>query len=516
MNLREKVESLVRYCAQYQSHGYMMDERNLNEEFNILMPEEANIRKNIESYKVILLTGEAGDGKSRILRNIEPLLKQYHFSDPCQDFSALTEEDKVRLIERLKAVLDGVSDERLIILANIGVFTQVIIQYDIALMEKLTFARSDVYICNFENRNLAENPKTFEHIVTSFLDCDMYCPQQDCSCHTACIYKKNIEKIKTDSGLEAVRTICNALYLIGGHITFRELLSLIAYIITFGQDCQERRDYINKGNLLESVAYYNVFQNSDDALLGKISNMDPALKRDKTKSYVDDSKEEYIRYRRKLFFDQKDMQYELLNIDYLVEFHDVLEYIDRPPYYYDTIHEKNSTLQMLKRGINKINNKGKSDTGLIVTDTPIILGNKIRTEFLVMQDISMIWHRYDLQIGCENRSSEKKWNRFYLSYFPDTDENTLISLLIDYPQFKYLMMCSKDYFLNRNELTVEEYAVNTFYRKILQVQERAYDSIVIRFEEKGKDICDFSLTVHSERNLFNHDQKQTIRIRRED
>ena len=40
MTLQEKVGMLVRYCGQYQSHGFMMDERNTDEQFNIELPEE--------------------------------------------------------------------------------------------------------------------------------------------------------------------------------------------------------------------------------------------------------------------------------------------------------------------------------------------------------------------------------------------------------------------------------------------------------------------------------------------
>lgn len=516
MNLQEKVKSLVRYCGQHHSHGFMMDERNTDENFNITLPEEQTIIDNIDHLKVILLTGEAGDGKSRILKNIKNLLDKYRFSEPCLDFSALSEPDKIELIRHLTAVLDGESDERLIILANIGVFTQSIIKFNINLMQKLTQPREDVFLCNFENRNLAENAEKFQEIVNTFLKCETQCPHTACPCHADCVYRENIKILTSDSGLEAVRTICNAIYLTGGHVTFRELLSLLAYMITFGQSCDERQAYIRDGGNEEDKVYYNVFQKNDDLLLRKISNMDPALKRDDSCSDNFSSKEEYIQYRRKLFFTEKEKQYKMLNVDYLVEFHEVLSYMNQPPYHYDTVQDKNPILQMLKKGISKMNNKGKSDTGLVVTGTPSILGPKIQTEFLVTQDMSMIWHRYDIQIGSPVPSPEKMWNRFCLSYIPDTEESQLISLLIDYQQFRYLMMCSKDYFLNRNELTIEEYAVNTFYQKILQTKKQAYDSIVIRFEDKKETQCDFSLTVHSQKDIISGTLKQTVKIKKAD
>lgn len=193
--------------------------------------------------------------------------------------------------------------------------------------------------------------------------------------------------------------------------------------------------------------------------------------------------------------------------------------MNQPPYNYDMAKDKNPVLQELKRGIKKMANRGKDDTGLVVTDTPLIFDNQIRTEFMVMQDMSMIWHRYDMQIGKKTEKPERIWNKFYLSYLwkgENSGDRKLISLLIDYKQFRYLMMCSKDYFMNRNELSVEEYAVNTFYRKILQESKQAYDAIVIRFDENVDGVCDFSLMVHTSEDIFAEEQSTTIRIKRED
>ena len=141
MTLQEKVGMLVRYCGQYQSHGFMMDERNTDVQFNIELPEESHIRKNIKNLRIILLTGEAGDGKSRIMRNLKDLLEENGFREPCGDFSALQENEKAELLAQLKAVLEGKSSERLIIAANEGIFTQAVIQFYRGLMDELTKER---------------------------------------------------------------------------------------------------------------------------------------------------------------------------------------------------------------------------------------------------------------------------------------------------------------------------------------------------------------------------------------
>ena len=522
MSLRENIDRLVRYCGQYQAHGFMMDERNTDMGFNVELPEEREIRDRIGELRVILFTGEAGDGKSRIIRNLKGLLSENHFTDPCMDFSALAEEEKKALIKTLRQTVDGVREEKLVICANVGVFTQAVLRYDMSLMKELTGGRRDVHNCNFEKRNLAEDEEVFGEIVRVFLtggkgiDECLSCTEEACPCREDCQYRVNIEKLLSESGTGALRTICDTIYLTGGHITFRELLSMLSYTVTFGQDCRERQKYVEAGGSLEKVAYYNIFEKSGDMLLSKVSKMDPALKKGKHPPDVCTG-EQYVPYRRKRFFDAGQDRYTMLNVDYLTEFVDVLEYMDKAPYNYDVVRDRHPVLVRLKKGINKMSSQGRSDAGLVVTDTPLILGSKIRLEFQVMQNVGMVWHRYDVGAAKGSISASRRWNKFYLSYVGRREEGKgrkLISLLIDYQQFRYLMMCSDDFFMNRSELTVEEYAVNTFYRKILREREQAYDAVLIRFDDR-EDCCDFSLTVHDSEDIFSDANDQTILIRRE-
>lgn len=532
MTLQDKVGMLVRYCGQYQSHGFMMDERNTDGRFNIELPEESYIRRNIKELRVILLTGEAGDGKTRIIRNLKDLLNENGYAEPCGDFSALQENKKAELLARLKTVLEGGSSEKLIISANVGIFTQAVIQYCRNLMDELTREREDVYVCNFENRNLAGDEQLFDNIVKMFLAYEEECGNTGCPCFGYCSYKKNIDKLLSSVGMKAMRTICDAIYLTGGHVTFRELLSLLAYTVTFGQDCGERMAEAEekaKGNgnfdgleafarlsgleeLKERKLYYHIFDESDDILLSKVAKMDPGLER--SRHFTADSKGAYRNMLRKAFFDAEQDAYEMLHVEYLKAFREALKHIHRQPYHFDTATDDSPVLRQLKRGINKIGNQEKSDAGLTVTDVPAIFDKKIRMEFLVVQDISMIWHRYDLQIGGKKPKEGLTWNKFYLSYQYKDEKNrrNLISLLIDYNQFRYLMLCSEDYFLNRNGLSQEEYAVNTFYRKILSVKEHAYDTVKVCFDDSLSKYCDFKLTIHAETDFWTGEEHRTILI----
>lgn len=92
MNVKEKVLQLIKYCGGYEGHSFMMDERNVDH-FNIILPQEKEIRERISGLKFILLTGEAGDGKTRLLRNLNDVLQEQGFQI-CMDFSAVNDDEK--------------------------------------------------------------------------------------------------------------------------------------------------------------------------------------------------------------------------------------------------------------------------------------------------------------------------------------------------------------------------------------------------------------------------------------
>ena len=91
MNIQEKVQDLLKYCSSYQGHTYMMDERRDDEAFQVLLPEEKMLLEEMGRLQFILLTGEAGDGKSHLLRNLSEQLHKNGFKI-YSDFSAMLDE----------------------------------------------------------------------------------------------------------------------------------------------------------------------------------------------------------------------------------------------------------------------------------------------------------------------------------------------------------------------------------------------------------------------------------------
>jgi len=515
MNIREKVFSLVKYCGGYEGHSFMMDERNADD-FNIVLPQEQEIRERLTELKFILLTGEAGDGKTRLLRNLKNVLTEYGF-EMITDFSEKDEAQRRKIIEKINDLLDGKCEEKYILAANIGIFMKTVLQHKPEMIEKLKHGSPDVLVINFERRNLAANEKLFRKIITEFLAFDRgsQCEDTKCPWHEDCVYRKNMEEL-ADRGVEGLRVLCNAVYLTGGHITFRELLSLVSYMVTFGQDCDDRKNAMDQ----EKYRYYQVFGITEAPLLEKFCSLDPAKGRthDLSRSYG--SREECISEKRKNFFEMENAaaedRYELLFADYLAEFRAALHFINTtPPYFFNTIEMTDKNLTKLKLGLSKITRAGNTNLKMTVADTPSIFDGSIQTEFDVNNNVETVWKRYDLDL--RQRSGKPMAagfeNRFFLSYVYQDAEGKLQEedMLIDYPLFRFLMMAADDYHMDRNSISIEEYAVNTFYRKVLHSMPDAYRKVHVRFDEtKKRNYTNFSLELKRQNSFLFGDSRKVI------
>lgn len=142
------------------------------------------------------------------------------------------------------------------------------------------------------------------------------------------MFRNNLEYIRTENGIESIRILCDAVYLIGEHITFRELLSMVAYMITFGENCYDRKNI--PSSLLSSRSYENIFNFDNDRILQHIKRMDPAHAKFGLDMY--DSIETCISQKRSDFFKETGDKYALLNIDYLPEFREAIRFFQEKAY----------------------------------------------------------------------------------------------------------------------------------------------------------------------------------------
>lgn len=534
MNIKEKVQELLKYCSSYQGHSYMVDERRTDEAFRVVLPEEAEIIENLDHLQFILLTGEAGDGKSHLLRSIDRQLTEHHFRI-YPDFSALPEENKIspsdhrqgtgkkEIIQTIADIVEGKSDQRIIIAANVGIFTKSVLMYHEKLLDLLNHKTRKVKIINFEQRNLVDDREVFQQIVESFYAYDgKECQDADCKQCGCCTYKQNIDFLNSPSGVESIRVLCDTIFLMGNHITFREVLSLLAHLVTLGEGCDERKER----ECSEDDRFENVFRLTSDKILQTISRMDPSFKRDGTEVWDTDEKKLYEniancrREKRLNFFKESGNKYKLLAVDYLSEFQEALHCFDDEPFIASEMIQE-GVLYRLKRGIGRLTRRGQSDLAMKIADTPSMLGDDIQTEF-ELGNIDIIWHRFDLDFNSLDAKTPEKVNQncFGMSYVYPSEEGKgdileKITLMIDYRLFRYLMMADEFYYLSHNSKSIEEYTINTFFRKILKKKKGAYEKMLVKFtDQEENEYCNFSLGLQ-EMNRVLYRGRKVIKLKRE-
>lgn len=503
MTISDKVNWVNKYCGQFYAHHGMIDERIEVMDFNIETPEEKEIKRTLDCRKIIVLTGEAGDGKSRILNNLRPLLTENYF-EIIEDFSAIAKEDKEKVIDSLYAILTENADQRIILAANIGVFTKSILVSNRKVLNLLIEKKEIAQIYNFEKRNLTSDREWFSKLVYQFLQYDrLQCEKQDCPHHGHCVFKNNIDDICSEKGIESLHTLCNTVYLTGGHITFRELLSLLAFMVTHGTDCNALQDKTNEE--LIDYRYYQLFEDNNDVLLEKLSVYDPAKKRNtelQHEQYAD--RKDYLAQKREAFF-LSGGKYELLFADYIEEFNKALHFFDKKNFISCT--SKIEVFSKLKGGMARLSGEGNTDLEMVVRDTPIIFGKDIQTEFgIELGKIDLIWRRTDLDLKRLTEEAHRPYedNKFYMSFAYEMDgQLEMIDMPIDYKVFQYLLSVEEGYYRGHGSNSIEEYTINTFYRKILRVRKESYNDMKVKFQgTEQKGLVNFELELYQKSSLL--------------
>jgi hypothetical protein len=488
----------------------MIDERQKEVFFNIELKEEIEIKNSLPNVNIIILTGEAGDGKSRMLRNIEKELLENGFQI-VSDFSALSEKRRDEIIMNI-----GVSNiNKYIIAANVGIFTKTLLKKDPKLLSELT-SNSKVKIINFQKRNLAkkinDEDNTFESIVKDFLKYDGI----NCNCilYEQCPFKKNIDKLTDSIVIENLRVLCDSLYLMGEHITFRELLSLMSYMVTGGEDCES---IINNYRIIN---YYDIFEDSTDILLKKFYRLDPAIKKDITHDgdiYKNSNGSLIIfkQSKRKNFFEKENKNaYASLPVEYLSEFRSIIKKLHSPPYYL-MARDNNELLVDVKKGLIKLISPQETNLEISFYDTPSKISKEIKTKFTIdINNIELFWNRYDFKFRAGELSQETENNSFSLScYFTSSQEQQVVSLNINYTLFKYILSARDDLYLKENSEIVEEFGLSDFFRKVLRNNSSTYEEMQVIFCEKRTQYIDFALKKYRETVLFS-DSKEKVLIRK--
>ena len=503
LDRKKLISHIAKYSALNTNSSNANNERNTYN-FYIELPEEQEIRNKLSTAHVIILTGEAGDGKSRMLNLLMNEAISNGFTKIVDDFSQESQEEKESIIQQMADILDDKNNDKLLIGANIGLLVQYVLRSPRLSFESMSFNLKVEFI-NFERRNLSQDSDFFSRLITGFLG-ERVLPCQDRSCphYTNCPFEQNFKALLEDRNVrENIRLLCNAVYLMGAHITLREMFSLLSSLVTGGYQCC---DLPLKLDNYESFAYYNIFDKHDGVVLDKIKSLDPARS-----SLYDDASlykelnfelKKFIYQKRKSFFQRGNNNYAHLPVAYLNEFNDLLHLLCRSPQEYD-IAEPHPSIVKLKEGLVKLISPEKTDLEISFFDIPLPIHERIMTRFSIdFNEIPLVWRhpQWNPKDGItDSKNHANSINTLCLSgYYGDTLPSNEYTLSIGYDLFHQILLAGDNYFYPSSGNNLHKYGLFDFFRKILKEFPKYYKNVEIIFNDDQH--CNFEMSYHIPNN----------------
>lgn len=548
LDISDKINWLLKYCSEYIDHSSQYDERQEeNDKFYIDLGVEEYIKNRILGKKLVLLTGDAGDGKSRILSNMIKTLDETWI--PINDFSEYTAIQKEKLLEDL---LNSISDKsrKYIIAANSGIFVNSIIQHHKYKLLDIIKKENECLILNFNSRNLAlkePNQRTestiFYKIIVEYLDYNNLIQCNNCSIYERCPFIYNIKNIIEPSVIESIRILFDTLYLIGLHITFRDLLSAISYFITRAKTCE---DIINEDPKQYSYYFNNIFSYvfNDNKLLNELSKLDVAnkdipefdfkafndeIKYNKIEIPIsgDDPLDRVRQLKRYLFFkspetllDNYTSLYDFLTVKHVKEFRNLIDEMKINNYVDSMNSEENSIVSNFELGLNKISNPEQSNAQLVLFDSPPLITKDVRLEYSSKEKLQMILctpNFYKNPNDVIERNNLEDINYFYCFIYSEDDDEIVFAecptIKIDYKLFNQILLAQDNIFSVKTASMSDNANIINFTKSIFD-KLKTDNEISIRWIGNNKrDVDNFNISfIKQPRFMGNRSSTKKISI----
>ncbi|HHY29051.1 MAG TPA: hypothetical protein GX523_20340 [Desulfitobacterium dehalogenans] len=535
MDIKNKVRKLSRYSSMHLDTSNATEERN-QDQFHIDLPVQAEVEAQIEAgIPVIILTGEAGEGKTHIIKRLIQKYGQVGGTVAgyriVEDFSALGAEGKRTIIQSISDVIRNelsTKTPRYLIAANIGILMRTIMKIDKKLIDFLsdTKRQSHVRSFNFESRNLAEDENGFRRLVEAFYQCDMVdCSDSSCKLQGECPFVNNLKELSKPHAIMNIRILCDAIFLMGGHVTLRELLSFLASLATSGYDCESIVSLDKEQR--EMLHYTNIFDKRDGVILDKIAPLDPA-----NESSPDDYQlyhslkniEAFRRAKRSRFFQNASSTYKSLPVPYLQEYKDIIDRINHEPYYFDITTETGSEFGMLKKGFVRLLDPQETNLQISFFAIPKPVGKRIKTQFMIdFNKLTMIWHHPQWKtslVDCEIKLPISI-KEFCLSVLcegdksqDDNEEIDLITQKINFDLYRQICLARDQYVLPQLASALNKYGLQQFFMKILMRYPEFSEKVNIIFDS-SKALCNFEMSFYRQsRALLRAQQKKVVLIKK--
>ncbi len=536
--IKDKINWLLKYCSEYPGHEFMYDERLDNTNvFNIDLGVEKYILQNIDNVHLVLLTGDAGDGKSRILFNLKKELDNSWIY--INDFSEFDQLKQRECIENIYNAIEY-KKRKYIVAGNSGIFINAVVQFKYGLLGKLK-NRENCLVLNFKNRNVAESSAMFSKVVKEFLNYYDFEKCSDCKLCNNCPFLYNLEKMNNSKTIERIRIIFDTLFLIGIHVTFRDLLSLLSYFVTKGMDCNQ---LIRQNTDLKEIYFYNnIFSYNDytNIILSELSEIDIAKTDINDFDYnefngnyneeelgvdsLDYNKlKELKMLKRHYYFTNPEKLrnynslYSLLPVEYLSQYKELLRKIKEIGYI-DSMDDDYDVLRKFELGLNKISNPNRSNAQLVLFDSPPITSKDVRLEYSSGEQLRLIFctpQFYFTNGECNSyeESCLEDLNSFYcfVYYESETFENLPI-IKIDYSLFNQIMLAQENIFTDKNVKLSDNVHIQSFTKAIFDNINSNPSVTVTWTGARTKDIIDFNMAFVKPSGLgMNRNKKNRILI----
>lgn len=290
--LKEQINPFVDFMHQYDlttaDYSKIFDEHTKKIEYSI----DTNINQKIidelsTSPRSIIITGNAGDGKTRICRNVYDQLAKKEFEGwPESGIEEITYKDyTIRIIKDLSELRDEIIVSELkkmqetleenqtklyfLIAANEGKLTHTLVKYPELKPLK------DVIIPQFMSPNKefkeAEHVKVYnllyasssvyaEKIIEGWNEDENWSICGECSSRHKCIINDNHVAMSNKTTRNRMMRMYKSLDMNGKHMTMRELLIHLAYTHTGGMTCRNIHE-ASQSEAIEELAKKSYYEN---------------------------------------------------------------------------------------------------------------------------------------------------------------------------------------------------------------------------------------------------------------
>ncbi|UKS56401.1 hypothetical protein [Exiguobacterium acetylicum] len=291
--MQNQVNPFVSFMHQYDlttaDYSKIFDEHTKKIEYSI----DTNINKKIIeelsiSPRSIIITGNAGDGKTRICRNVYDQLVEEEFKGWPESGIAeisyknyririikdLSELKNEVIVEELKKLQDSLENDEskvyFLIAANEGKLTHTLVKY--SELNKLKSVVIPQFISNNKELEMTKEIKVYnllyasssiyaEKIVEGWNEEQNWDICNDCSSKNICIINSNHLALSDKTTKNRMMRMYKSLDMNGKHMTMRELLIHLAYTQTGGMACKDIHEASNSESIqaLAKKSYYENF-----------------------------------------------------------------------------------------------------------------------------------------------------------------------------------------------------------------------------------------------------------------